>query len=87
LPSKDGFRIRLSAGKLTLTDGPFSEAKEVIGGWAILKANSKQEMVRVVTDFMELHRKGWPGIEIESEVRPMVEAGEGPPAFEDAGRA
>ncbi len=78
LPSKDGFRIRLSAGKLTVTDGPFSESKEVIGGWAILKADSKEEILRLATDFMELHRKHWPGIELESEVRPMFEPGQGP---------
>ena len=38
LPSKDGARVRLANGKITVTDGPFSEAKEVIGGWAILNA-------------------------------------------------
>ena len=42
-PSKDGFRMRLRDGKLTTTDGPFSESKEVIGGWAILQADSKPE--------------------------------------------
>jgi hypothetical protein len=78
LPSKEGLRIRLARGELTVTDGPFSESKEVIGGWAILSANSKQEMLRVATEFMELHRKHWPGFEGESEVRPMFEPGMGP---------
>jgi hypothetical protein len=78
LPSKDGVRLRLAGGKLTVTDGPFSEAKEVIGGWAILKASSKAEAVRIATEFMELHRKHWPSFEGESEVRPMLEPGEGP---------
>ena len=40
-PSRDGFRMRLAGGKLTTTDGPFAESKELIGGWAILKADSK----------------------------------------------
>jgi hypothetical protein len=78
LPSKDGLRIRLSNGKITVTDGPFSETKEVIGGWAILKTDSKAEVIRLATEFMELHRKHWPGFEGESEVRPMFEPGVGP---------
>ncbi|MDP9033826.1 MAG: YciI family protein [Myxococcota bacterium] len=70
-PSRDGFRMRLANGKLTATDGPFIEAKEVIGGWAILKAGSKAEIVRLTTEFMELHRKYWPEFEFECEVRPV----------------
>ena len=70
-PSRDGARVRLAKGKITVTDGPFSESKEVIGGWAILEAKSKAEALRVATEFMELHRKHWPGFEGESEVRPI----------------
>jgi len=78
LPSKDGARVRLSGGKISVTDGPFSESKEVIGGWAILKADSKAEAIRLATEFMDLHRKYWPGFEGESEVRPMFDPGMGP---------
>jgi hypothetical protein len=78
LPSKDGVRVRLDKGKITVTDGPFAETKEVIGGWAILQVKSKAEAVRVATEFMELHRKHWPQFEGESEVRPMFEPGKGP---------
>ena len=78
LPSKDGFRIRLANGAIRVTDGPFSESKEVIGGWAILRADSKEEAVRIASEFMELHRKHWPEFEGESEVRPMFEPGMGP---------
>ena len=78
LPSKDGLRVRLSGGKLTVTDGPFSESKEVIGGWAILNAKTREEAVRIATEFMELHRRHWPEFEGESEVRPMFEPGIGP---------
>ena len=70
-PSRDGARVRLAKGKITVTDGPFCESKEVIGGWAILEAKSKAEALRVATEFMELHRKHWPGFEGESEVRPI----------------
>jgi hypothetical protein len=69
--SRDGFRMRLIDGQLRTTDGPFTEAKEVIGGWAILQADSKEEILRLTTEFMELHRKHWPGFEGECEVRPI----------------
>lgn len=77
VPSKDGFRVRLEGGKLRVIDGPFTEAKEVIGGWAILNVKSREEALRVATEFMELHRKHWPGFEGESEVRPVEEADAG----------
>jgi hypothetical protein len=78
LPSKDGFLLRLADGKITVKDGPFTESKEVIGGWAILNAETKADAVRFATEFMELHRKHWPGFEGESEVRPMFDPGMGP---------
>jgi hypothetical protein len=78
LPSNEGARVRLANGKIMVTDGPFSETKEVIGGWAILKVDSKAEAIRIATEFMELHRKYWPGFEGESEVRPMFDPGVGP---------
>jgi len=67
-----------SGAVVTVTDGPFTESKEVIGGWAILNADSKAEAVRIATEFMELHQKHWPGFEGESEVRPMFDHGMGP---------
>ena len=78
LPSKEGLRIRLAGGKLTVIDGPFTESKEIIGGWAILQGKNRDEVVRVSTEFMELHRKHWPEFEGECEVRPMFDPGMGP---------
>jgi hypothetical protein len=78
LPSKEGVRVRVAGGAITVTDGPFTETKEVIGGWAILNASSKAEAIRIATEFMELHRKHWPEFEGESEVRPMFDHGMGP---------
>ena len=78
LPSKDGLRVRLSGGELSVTDGPFTESKEVIGGWAIVQVPSKAEAVRVATEFMDLHRRHWPEFEGESEVRAMFDPGMGP---------
>jgi len=78
LPSRDGVRVRLAQGKITVTDGPFTESKEVIGGWAILRTDSRAEAIRIATQFMELHQRFWPGFEGESELRPMFEPGRGP---------
>jgi hypothetical protein len=70
-PSQHGFRMRLAQGQLTTTDGPFTETKEVIGGWAIIEANSKAEALQLTTEFLDLHRKYWPESrsEFETEVR------------------
>jgi len=52
LPSALGARVRLSNGKITVTDGPFTEAKEIIGGFALIQAKSKQEAVELTRDFL-----------------------------------
>lgn len=78
LPSKEGFRLRLAKGVISMTDGPFIETKEVIGGWAILETDSRSEAVRIAEEFMELHRVHWPEFEGEAEVRPMFDPGMGP---------
>jgi hypothetical protein len=78
LPSKEGFRIRLAGERLTVTDGPFTESKEVIGGWAILEAPTKEHAIAFARKFMELHLAHWPAFEGESEVRPMFAPNMGP---------
>ncbi len=70
-PSRDGFRMRLRGGELSTIDGPFTETKELIGGWAILRADSREEILRLTTEFLDLHRRHWPGFEAECEVRPI----------------
>jgi hypothetical protein len=74
-----GARVRVSGGKVTVTDGPFTEAKEVIGGYAQFELKSKQEAVEAAVQFMELHKKYWPGWEGETGVRQMYAPGEMPP--------
>ncbi|HTM19353.1 MAG TPA: YciI family protein [Kofleriaceae bacterium] len=78
LHSKEGALVRLEKGEISVTDGPFTEAKEVIGGWAILEATDKAHAIRLATEFLDLHRKHWPDFEGECEVRPMFAPGEGP---------
>ena len=74
-----GMRVRLAGGKVTVTDGPFTEAKEVVGGYAIFDAPSKAQMLKWTERFMDLHKKHMPGWEGECEVRQI--AGPGPEAL------
>jgi hypothetical protein len=68
-------RVRLSRGKLSRTDGPFTESKEVIGGYAILEAASKEQAVELTNRFLEIHGDEW---EIECEVRQLDGEQSGP---------
>jgi hypothetical protein len=75
-PSALGARVRLSGGQLTVTDGPFTEAKEIIGGYAQFELKSKEEAIEGALQFMELHKQHWPGWEGETEIRPMLDPGD-----------
>ncbi|MCS6288678.1 MAG: hypothetical protein H8K10_06830 [Nitrospira sp.] len=72
-PSAAGARIRLVGGKLTVTDGPFMEAKEVVGGYAVLDVKSREEAVEQTLRFMQLHKEHWPSWEGETEIRQIFE--------------
>jgi hypothetical protein len=67
-PSAEGFRVRLRGGKLSMTDGPFTETKEVIGGFAILEAKSRNEAIELTKRFLQIHGDEW---NLECEVRPL----------------
>jgi hypothetical protein len=67
LPSAKGARVRLSNGKVTVTDGPFTEAKEVVGGFAILNAKSKADAIEMVKRFLKVAGDG------ECEIRQIWE--------------
>ena len=68
-PTVMSSRVRLSAGKLAVLDGPFTETKEVVGGYAVMEFNSREAAVQSAVEFMELHKKYWPGWDGETEVR------------------
>jgi hypothetical protein len=72
-PTALGARVRLSGGQVTVTDGPFTEAKEVVGGYAQFELKSKEDAIESAVRFMELHKKYWPEWEGETEVRQMFE--------------
>jgi len=71
LPTAKGTRVRLSGGQVTVIDGPFTEAKEVVGGYAQFELKSKEEAIEGAKRFMELHKQHWPGWEGETEIRQM----------------
>ena len=70
-PSAAGTRVRLQGGKITVTDGPFTESKEIVGGYAIMDAKTREEALALARRFMELHLKHWPAFEGECEMRPL----------------
>ena len=75
-PTSAGARVRLADGKITVTDGPFTEAKEVVGGFAIFEVGSKAEMLKWAARFMDLHKKHMPGWNGECELRQIAGPGE-----------
>src|SRR5947209_12174127 len=70
--SSTGVRVRSAAGKLTVIDGPFTEAKEVVGGYAVLEFESREEAIEAAVAFVRLHNEHWPSWEGECEVRPIT---------------
>jgi len=71
-PTAASSRVRLTGGKISVIDGPFAEAKEVLGGYAFFELKSKEDAVERSSKFLELHRKHWPGWEGEIEIRQVV---------------
>jgi hypothetical protein len=78
-PTAMSTRVRVARGKVTAMDGPFTEAKEVVGGFAIFVLKSKKEAIEGAERFMELHRKHWPGWEGETEIRQILGPEDFPP--------
>jgi len=72
-PTSAGVRMRITNGEIITTDGPFTESKEVIGGFSILNVASKQEALEEARKFTELHLVHWPKWEGEIEIRQMYE--------------
>jgi hypothetical protein len=67
-PTSEGVRVRLRGGKLSMVDGPFTESREVIGGYAVLEAKSKEEAIDLTRRFLKIHGVEW---DIECEVRQL----------------
>jgi hypothetical protein len=67
--SKGGARVRASSGAISV-DGPFTEAKEIVGGFAIMEAKSKEEAIEMVTKFLNIAGDG------ECELHQLMEPGD-----------
>jgi hypothetical protein len=69
-PTSEGTRLTWSGGKVSHTDGPFTESKEVVGGYAILQAKDKTEALEWTKRFLQVHDDYWT---VTAEVREIVE--------------
>ena len=79
-PSARGAKIRLSRARINVTDGPFTEAKEVIGGYAVLNAGSKAEAIALGRTFVQVHADILGAEhEMELEIRELFDAPPAPP--------
>ncbi|MFJ8358797.1 YciI family protein [Streptomyces sp. NPDC093984] len=66
-----GARVRWEGGKLSVTDGPFTESKEVIGGYALMQCKDRAEAIEWAKRFVKVHEEYWT---ITCEVREIAEA-------------
>jgi len=71
-PSGQGVRVRVEGGKLSVTDGPYAESKEVVGGYAILRADTREAAIEATRAFLDLHRQHWPAWTGECELREIA---------------
>ena len=75
MPIAQGAQVRIATGKLSIIDGPFVEAKEVIGGYAVFELQDKEEAVASAVEFMQLHKDFLPGWEGTCELRAFAPGG------------
>lgn len=78
-PTAQSTEYRVAAGRLLTSDGPYAEAKEVVGGYAIIEARSQEEALAGAHRVAEIHVQHWPGWEGAVEVRRIAGPDEGPP--------
>jgi hypothetical protein len=75
MPISMGAQVRIADGRLSVLDGPFTETKEVIGGYAVFELKSKEEAVASAVEFMQLHMDHMPGWEGTCEIRTFASGG------------
>jgi hypothetical protein len=79
--TEDAVNFIVRSGGTTRVDGPYAEAKEVVGGWALLQFDTVEEAIEGSREFAELHAKHWPGCSMVTTLRQISEA---PPQATDA---
>lgn len=72
MPSDTALRVQSSQGRTTVLDGPFAEAKEVVGGFFVVKSPSQEAMAQWTRDFVQLHSDHWSGLTFAVEVREIA---------------
>ena len=77
---EDAVNYVVRQGEVTRVDGPYAEAKEVVGGWALLQYDSVEEAVEDQREFAELHAKHWPEVTVISTLRQISEGPDAPGA-------
>ncbi|MFE9675956.1 YciI family protein [Streptomyces sp. NPDC006259] len=70
LPSAQGTRVHLNGGEISVTDGPFTETKEVVGGYAIMQCKDRAEAMEWAKRFLKVHGDEWT---LTLEVREIAE--------------
>ena len=71
-PSSQAIRVAAQGGKVSTTDGPFAEAKEVVGGFMLIDAATPEDAAAWTGGFVDLHVEHWPGLEIVCELRQVA---------------
>ena len=79
--TEDAVNFVVRKGEITRVDGPYAEAKEVVGGWSLLQYDTVEEAVADMETFADLHAKHWPDVEVVSTLRQISD---GPPDPSDA---
>ena len=79
--TEDAVNFVVRKGETTRVDGPYAEAKEVVGGWSLLQYDTVEEAVADMETFADLHAKHWPDVEVVSTLRQISD---GPPDPSDA---
>jgi hypothetical protein len=78
--TEDAVNFVVRDGEVSRVDGPYAEAKEVVGGWSLLKYDSREEAVEAQREFAELHAKHWPEATVVATLRQIAEAPDAPDA-------
>ena len=71
-PTSAATRVASRGGKVMMTDGPFAETKEVVGGFMLIEAPTPEDAVAWMRGFVELHAEHWPDLEIVTELRQVA---------------
>jgi hypothetical protein len=78
-PSANGALVNLADGKIDVVDGPFTESKEMIGGFAMWELRNKDEAIEKTRQFLQVHIDHWPGFEATVEIREVLDSPPGDP--------